>query len=39
MEERIENEVIELQTTFNEDGMEELCSEDTVVENAEEVEQ
>lgn len=36
MEERIENEIIELQTTFNEDNMEELCADDTIIENVEE---
>ena len=28
----------ELQTTFNEDGIDVLCTEDTIVENVEEVE-
>lgn len=36
MEERIENETIELQTLFNEDSMEELCADDTTIENVEE---
>lgn len=36
MEERIENETIELQTVFNEDSMKELCADDTIIENVEE---
>ena len=35
-EEQLANQ--EAQTTFNEDGLDELCTDDTVIENAEEVE-
>lgn len=35
-EEQLANE--EAQTTVNEDGFEELCADDTIIENAEEVE-
>ena len=29
---------LEIQTTFNEDGFDVLCTEDTIIENVEEVE-
>lgn len=29
---------LEVQTTFNEDGLDVLCTEDTIIENVEEVE-
>ena len=31
-------EDLEIQTTFNDDGLDVLCTEDTIIENAEEVE-
>lgn len=31
-------EDLEIQTTFNEDGFDILCTEDTIIENVEEVE-
>lgn len=31
-------EDLEVQTTFNEDGFDVLCTEDTIIENVEEVE-
>lgn len=31
-------EDLEIQTTFNEDGFDVLCTEDTIIENVEEVE-